>query len=323
MNLSVTAQNIVLLDALSHIIRSLQKAGVSPLVLKGAALAETVYPGISMRPMADIDILVREEEIDTVRACVMALGYTPSENEDCSFCKNTPIPVCLDVHYKIWYLADADFENLWVDSRPVSIAQAGARTMAPDETMIYTAAHAAIQHGTLGPIALDDINRICSFYRHELDWDKVVEKIIKYNLKVPVYLVLSEARISKGAPVPGEALDALKPSSVSERFEERIYRSILRAPPATNIGHFLRMMSQKGVHGKIRFFIEAMFPSRAFIARRYNVSSPLLILGYQIARPWLEAMELVKLMFCWSANAGRFKVHGSAVEREAVKTDRN
>jgi hypothetical protein len=296
MNLSVTARNIVLLDALGRIIQALHEAGIEPLVLKGAALAETVYPGISMRPMIDADILVREEEIDTVTACVTALGYSSVEDKDCVFCKNDRFPVRLDVHYEIWYLADADFKNLWVDSRPVSIAQSGARTMAPDETLIYTAAHAAIQHGTLGPIALEDISRICSFYRHELDWDKVVKKIKKYSLKVPVYLALSEAGLAKGAPVPGKALDALKPSSVIERFEERIYRSILRAPTAKNIGHLLKMLSQKGIHGKTRFFIEAMFPSRAFIARRYNVSRPAAILGYRFLRPFMQVMELMKLL---------------------------
>jgi len=296
MNLSVTAQNIVLLDALGRVIQALREAGVAPLVLKGAALAETVYPSISMRPMADVDILVHEKEIDTVKACVTALGYVPSENKDCSFCRNTRIPVHLDVHYKIWYLTDEEFKSLWDDSQLISIAQTKARTIPPDETLIYTAAHAAIQHGILGPVALEDVNRICSFYQHELAWDKIVKKIKKYNLHVPIYCVLSAAKLFKETPIPDEALDALKPSCLRERVEEKIYQSILHSPPAVNVGHLLKMLSRKGIHGKIRFIIEAMFPSRAFIARRYNVSKPLPILGYRIARPWLEAIKLVKLM---------------------------
>ena len=302
MNLSVAAQNIVLLDALSRIIQALQEAGVSPLILKGAALAETVYPNISMRPMADIDILVREEEIETVSACVTVLGYSPSEHEDCGFCKIACFPVHLDVHYKIWYLPDAAFKRLWDDSQPISIAQTSASTMPPDETLIYTAAHAAIQHGILEPTVLEDINRICRFYQPMLGWDKIVKKVKEYNLKVPIYHILSEAKLVKSAPIPDDALDSLRPSSLFQRLESVIYKSIFRAPPAANIGHLLKLLSKKGIRGKITFLVDFIFPSRAFIARRYNVSKPLFILGYQFARPLLLAAELAKLMFRWSAN---------------------
>lgn len=302
MNLSVAAQNIVLLDALGQAVQVLKQAGVSPLILTGAALAETVYSNISMRPMADIDLLIQEESIETVNECLTPLGYSLQGNEDLTFYRKIPFPVSLDFHYGIWYMPDATLQRLWQESRPVSIAGTSALTMPADETLIYTAAHAAVHHGALTSTALEDINCICRFYQPTLDWDKIVKKVKEYNLNVPIRHILSEAKLAKGAPIPGDALDRLRPSSLFQRVESGIYKSIFRAPPAANIGHLLKLLSKKGIRGKITFLVDFMFPSRAFIARRYNVSKPLFIPGYQFARPFLLAAELVKLIFRWSAN---------------------
>lgn len=310
MNLTVAAQNIVLLDALRQVVEAFQRAGVSPLILKGAALAETVYADISLRPMADIDLLIHEEEIETARICMLSLGYLPSKNEDCVFCKTIRFPVRLDIHYGIWYMPEAALQRLWEQSQPVAIAGTDARTMPADETLIYTAAHAVVQHGALAPTALEDINRICRFYRSALDWDKIVKKVKAYNLNVPLWHILAEAIRSKDAPIPGHALDSLRPSSLDQRVESAIYKSILSAPPAANIGHILKLLSRPGVRGKIMFLADCMFPSRAFIARRYNVSKPWLILGYQFARPFFLAAALAKLIFSWSANAGTWRRQG-------------
>jgi len=43
---------------LGQLLRSLKDRGVEVIVLKGAALAETVWKNIALRPMADMDLLV-------------------------------------------------------------------------------------------------------------------------------------------------------------------------------------------------------------------------------------------------------------------------
>ncbi|MCG2660076.1 MAG: hypothetical protein L6437_07510, partial [Kiritimatiellae bacterium] len=135
-------------------------------------------------------------------------------------------------------------------------------------------------------------------------WDQIVKKVKEYNLNVPIWHIFAEAKRARDAPIPDDALNSLRPSSLYQRAESAIYKSILSAPPVANIGHILKLLSRQGVRGKITFLVDLIFPSRAFIARRYNVSRPLFILGYQFARPFLLAAELAKLMFRWSANVG-------------------
>lgn len=209
MNLTVAAQNIVRLDALGQVVEALRRAGVSPLILTGAALAETVYANISLRPMADIDLLIHEDSIETAKDCLTSLGYSLQSNEDLAFYRIIRFPVNLDIHYGIWYMPEAALQHLWDASQPVSIAGTSARTLPADEALIYTAAHAVVHHGALAATALEDINRICRFYQPALDWDNIVKKVKEYNLVVPLYHIFAEAIQAKDAPIPLTAYDHL------------------------------------------------------------------------------------------------------------------
>ncbi|MCL4531834.1 MAG: nucleotidyltransferase family protein, partial [Actinobacteria bacterium] len=55
------------------ILQRLEDAHVRPIVLKGAALAHTVYPDPAFRTMGDIDLLVAEDEIDRARQALDGL----------------------------------------------------------------------------------------------------------------------------------------------------------------------------------------------------------------------------------------------------------
>ena len=47
---------------LSKWLRSIQNEGIQVIVLKGAALAELIYPNIALRPMFDVDLLIKIED---------------------------------------------------------------------------------------------------------------------------------------------------------------------------------------------------------------------------------------------------------------------
>ncbi|MEN9796329.1 MAG: hypothetical protein RL653_25, partial [Pseudomonadota bacterium] len=49
-------------------------AGLSPVVLKGPVLAARTWPEPLLRPCADVDLLVREEELERAKALLRGLG---------------------------------------------------------------------------------------------------------------------------------------------------------------------------------------------------------------------------------------------------------
>ena len=75
MRYAVAARNILLYADLARALRALSDAGAPVIVLKGAALASTVYPSIAHRPMGDVDLLVRPQDLERARRTLEAAGY--------------------------------------------------------------------------------------------------------------------------------------------------------------------------------------------------------------------------------------------------------
>ena len=61
---------------LARVLEALAAAGVQPVLIKGTALAYTVYGAPAWRPRHDTDLFVRREDLPAVRRAMGALGYT-------------------------------------------------------------------------------------------------------------------------------------------------------------------------------------------------------------------------------------------------------
>lgn len=66
------------LRQLEELTAALSREGVPLLALKGAVSAALLYPDPGWRPLTDLDVLVPEEALETVRNVLSALGYTPT-----------------------------------------------------------------------------------------------------------------------------------------------------------------------------------------------------------------------------------------------------
>jgi hypothetical protein len=69
------ARNSFLYGELRNVLNAFRDKRIEVIVLKGAALAETVYPNRALRPMSDIDLLVRKEKLTQVEATLLDMGY--------------------------------------------------------------------------------------------------------------------------------------------------------------------------------------------------------------------------------------------------------
>lgn len=60
---------------LVRVLRALAGRDVHPVLLKGSALAGTLYPDPALRPRFDCDLFVRQKDVETVAAVLEAMGY--------------------------------------------------------------------------------------------------------------------------------------------------------------------------------------------------------------------------------------------------------
>ncbi|MEN8188234.1 MAG: nucleotidyltransferase family protein [Thermodesulfobacteriota bacterium] len=67
--------NQVRLSLLKEVLKLLQQAGIEVVVLKGMVLASQIYSEIGMRPMRDIDLLLKEESFEDAENVLSGLGF--------------------------------------------------------------------------------------------------------------------------------------------------------------------------------------------------------------------------------------------------------
>ena len=71
--------NRVRCRALAEILDAFEAAGISVLVLKGAALAHLLYPSRGLRPLSDLDLLVAAREAGRAQRTLASLGFAAPE----------------------------------------------------------------------------------------------------------------------------------------------------------------------------------------------------------------------------------------------------
>jgi hypothetical protein len=72
------ARELTVQRELTRVLNALGAAGVAPLILKGTALAYSIYPSPSLRTRADTDLLVAEADVARTAEILTSLGYAPA-----------------------------------------------------------------------------------------------------------------------------------------------------------------------------------------------------------------------------------------------------
>jgi len=144
-----TASNTLLFGVVQKVLQACHRQGIAVIVLKGAALAETVYPHPAVRPMGDIDLLVRPEAVQAMDDALTALGYDfvdhgrpkvfwRTQHYHLTFQPPSASPLVLPIEVH-WALGRAshpfymDLDGLWQRSIPTTIAGLETRILAPED----------------------------------------------------------------------------------------------------------------------------------------------------------------------------------------------
>ncbi len=144
--------------ALTSALELLERARVPVIVLKGGALALSVYPDPPLRPMNDIDLLVPPDAVETAVAALRSGGFLVPDEETASFWKRAyfhlPLRapgdgyVLVELH---WGIAQADrhhpvTDELFRASLPLPEAAGSARRLGPEDMLVHLSLHHAYHY---------------------------------------------------------------------------------------------------------------------------------------------------------------------------------
>lgn len=179
-------------EALAQILDSFDRAGVTAFVLKGGALAHSVYPAPGLRPMYDLDLLVRTADAQQAMALLQRLDFLPtgsSPHETGGFHQHLPPAVrtvdgqqiVVEIHTNLFqqnqpFLPSATFEELAERSVAFQLGGHSARTLGWEEMLWHLYRHAfcnTLRWSHLRLIWVADVVSLVEAWYAEMDWERV------------------------------------------------------------------------------------------------------------------------------------------------------
>jgi hypothetical protein len=260
--------NSIRLNVLAEILKVFRKKGIDSLLLKGASLALTVYPSPGLRPMRDIDILVKMADARQAQVVLAEMGFEAWIPEPSSTLSAHHLPVAqkkvdglsvsLEIHHRLLpsKREPGTFEDLSANAIDISVKGVPTLTLGHAEMLWHIYRHAFAYPLLVEPIRLiwvADFMSTVEKHIDEIDWQKVkVEYLPVWNI-LPLFHHLTPwtPKVLQKLAIDGTE----KPSGVGQVFQ---------GWPRSS----LAVQRKKGIE---RFLIDTFWPSDWWLSLYYGI----------------------------------------------------
>lgn len=270
--------------AQEELAENLQKEKIPAIFLKGAVLRD-LYPSSDLRSMADIDILVHEEDAGKSAELMKKLGYKiylqGSRNEDV-YCKEPKITV--EIHRQLFWKKQTwneHFYTVWDRSAMISELPC----MNVQDFYIHLLGHLIhhMENGGLGIKAFLDLMIFREKYQEQLSTVGMKELLEKFQFTI------FEGNIKK-------LLESWSSVEKQDAFIEEWTEFIIRCGAYGNSENFIIRnvalnddISHGGRNQKVRYIIRRLFPTYQEMCNMYPAAGKGIY-----TYPWLWIWRIVK-----------------------------
>jgi hypothetical protein len=287
--------NVLLLDELSRIAARFSREEIETILLKGAALLLTVYPHPALRPMGDLDLLVREADVPRALRAAQDLGFRilrPGVSEARLRTKHEialarrlgdGTPIYLEIHWRFIPRESLvagparEPEQIWRDSHPSEDLTIPARVLSAEDALVLGALHLQ-RHVYSRAIWFVDLAMLLE--RKRIDWDRVVNKAKIWGTRSALHLALRGLREICGVGAPREVMSALHPGRFraagaeaivcwSNAFGEQAAHGEHALSPTRR--YLLKLLQVRDTLGALAQAGRMLFPSQAWLRARYGL----------------------------------------------------
>jgi hypothetical protein len=300
---AVAARNGLRLHEVERALGALVDARVTAVALKGLALVVDGYAHPGLRPMEDVDLLLREEDLGRAHRALLALGYesavTESPDSDHHLAYRlrsaADLPDAIELHRRLFDAPPHD--RLCPAAHVISRAthaprprSAGLLLPHPVDLALHIAGHTAIQHaGSERLIWIADLDRAVArgvAAGGAGFWDELWSQARGWDLAAALSDCLTAATTWFGTAVD------IRPLSAAERAGYERARS---RPPVGREGARVWHDARRAHGWRPRVLVvrRALFPPPAFMRSWYGLDRDVLLpLAY--LRRWISgARELL------------------------------
>ena len=268
------AHNTLLYQQLGQIIQTFSARGIGVLVLKGAALAATVYEDIGLRPMGDIDLLVKPVDLKPSWAILAELGFdVHAANTEIALRNFDGPEISVDLHWCIVSGYENDTISVdWFDlpTAKFIIPNSGleAKTLHPTYHLPYVASHAFRRTPLRSYYDL-----LLLMKQPDIDLDSAMgfAKDVGWDMQLMQMINRLNQRLGKNGMSDDEA-------------DPMIYHQIKTVPRSRVI---LDAWSKIDFATRASLFLRILFPTKKYIQLVYG-KKPVIFWPYIIIRRWFD-----------------------------------
>ncbi len=316
---AIAGKNTRFFAEMKKMLISLNDSGVDTIVLKGAALGETLYKNIALRPIEDIDLLVKRFDFPTAKAAFRKWGYNMREkifpskmHQIIANERHKPFEkyeselhffdmqnrFFFDVHWNLLIVCDSgiadaiqmDTTGLWERAKYADLGNIGAYVMSFEDMLIYLCLHLRERHFEKARSRLIwwyDIYLILKNCMDDFDTAYFLETVVRYGAQKSVFEVLNTASQLLKTPLSGEIEKAIGGNTKCFTLEEVIpepseqikYRKVFK-----DKDYLTDLREIKGFTKKMRILAGDIFPDSRYMVSYYGIENKALLPFYYMVR---------------------------------------
>ncbi len=200
------AANKIRNRVLTEILSAFKAADIEVFVLKGAALANSIYPQAGLRPMRDLDVLVRKQAVQRAQLILLELGFEGDFNQPPGSATIHHMPVArrkegglslsVEVHHQLlpYPTPQGQFSELARAAESFNVNKVGAQTLGHEDMLWHIYRHAFSIPLIQQPIRLiwvADFVGLVEKHFVEIDWRIVRHKYPQVWQAIPAFHFLT------------------------------------------------------------------------------------------------------------------------------------
>ena len=190
-------RNNLLLDRLGGVLKAFAQAGLDPpLLLKGVPLVLNYYESPALRPMSDVDLLVRSADLKRFHTVLKKCGWQPLHSlpeassgirflvsRECHFQNREGFEI--DLHWNLFqesHYDDKTLEALFQRARPIEVKGQPALVPDPGDLLYHVVVNALQAEAHANLYWVIDTERILRHDAARIDWARLISTAIDDNM---------------------------------------------------------------------------------------------------------------------------------------------
>ncbi len=296
---STVFNNTLIMEEFKRVLFTLESRHVPVIVLRGYALIYWIYKDPGLRPINDIDILIREKDLSLVKDVLSKAGFHSPARHPLLSVKGK---VLIDIHLDILgspriqsrrFGFDETAARWWEHCQSISsyvkdeggvadkVSHHSVFVLRPYDFVITCAMH-LMKHSFERLLWFVDIKEIIEHEGPCFNWDGLADRARCLELQRPLYYTLHYIKTLYGTDVPPLLLEDAK--RACNKFDCILIGLLLENKKMPRWGDIVFLFNIKGTRQKIRYLRETYFPRREVMSQVFDFSNPFMVYFLYVLR---------------------------------------